>query len=534
MDSEMANSPQESEESGGLTRETFVKRGAAFAAGVGLAGAGVAPASAARIFGAAAPQRKLLHAIYTGANINDTLDPARAKSNVPYTVNGAVYEPLVAVNERWQWSGLLAESIKSNAAGDLWTFRLRKGVRFHNGKPLTAADVAYTIRRLLNPATGSDALAVLSGDLDPTGIQEAPGGDQSVVRFKLKAPNFNFPVRLATRYTQILPEGAVTPWGIGTGPFMVKSFNAGKSFELVRNPRYRNPSLPGLSGVTGVVVPDQATKVQAVLSGDAEFADPIEYASVDVVRQNSAVQLLRASYAIYYHVVLDTRTPPFDDNKVRMAIKRALNRPQMVSVVMRGYGQPAYDVSVPTNDPAFPPSLVAARKQDLALARQLLAAAGHPGGFSMKLYTSQVVAGLVDVAVLFAQQMAQIGITVDVQQTPPSTFISNYYAKVPAFTVWQFPRETSDMIALTLKAGASANVSHWSSPIVEKAIAQASQIRDPKKRNLLWRGAVAAIANGSGIVVPMAGDSLWLGTKRLHGMRFNNVYTADWSHASLS
>ncbi len=517
-------------ESAGLTRQELVKRGAVLAAGIGLAGPGAAStASAAR---RAVPKRKVLRVAYTGANITDVLDPIRQRSYCMYTLCGSLYEPLVAVDDQWRWSGLLADRIESNAAGDLWTFHLKKA-NFHNGKRLTAADVGYSIARVIDTkSSSSQYFSVLAPILDPSGIQVSPKGNKSVVRFKLKAPNFLFPIRMASKYTEIIPDGTTTEFGIGTGPFMLKSFSAAKSYEVERNPRYRDPSMPGLAGVTGLVVPDQATKVQTVLSGESGLSDPMEYSSIDAARANSNVQILRERSGVYYHIVIDTRAEQFKSNLVRQAIKLAIDRAQMLKVVLHGYGQIAHDVSVARNDPAFPPGLN--RKRDLARAKQLLAQAGYPNGFDMKIYTSAVFAGLVDIAVLFAKQMADVGIKVDIQQVPTANYISEYYAKVPAFDVWQFPREPLEMLAFTMTAAASANVSHWTDPRVEQAVAQVGRVKNAKKRAELLHKATKAVADGSGVIVPVLADSLWLANKNLKGMRFDSRAIADWRRATLA
>jgi peptide/nickel transport system substrate-binding protein len=319
---------------------------------------------------------------------------------------------------------VLAESWSANSAADVWTFKIRKGVKFHNGSPLTADDVVYTYKLQTNPKSGSSALSAFGGVLVPDGVTKV---DDFTVAFHLVAPNGNFPYLTSSdNYNMIILPNNYDPatWQssfIGTGPFVLKNYTPKVGASFTRNEHYwGTKARPAATEFT--FYDTQTPQILALTGG-----------TVDVVGQFSVTggeQLLSGGYNVSKlkssaHRELSMRCDqaPFTDPRVRQAIALSLNRPDTVKALFKGFA----DVG---NDSPFAPvypstdTSVAQRAQDIAKAKSLLSAAGHPSGFSTQLIGNDVQE-ISEYAQIVAQAAKSIGVTINVKMESSSV----YYGK---------------------------------------------------------------------------------------------------------
>jgi len=293
----------------------------------------------------------------------------------------------------------------------VWTFNIRQGVKFHDGSPLTADDVVYTFQQLSDPKNASNALSTFTGVLKPAGVVKV---DASTVAFHLEAPNGNFPYIVSSdNYNAVIvPKGTdyakYQKTFIGTGPFKLSSYSQNVSASFVANPDYWGGA-PHLDGTTFNFYASQPPQVLALQGGQ-----------VDVIVQfvvEGAQSLLSGSYTIIKlksanHRELSMRNDmaPFTDPRVRQAIALSLDRPGMVSALLQGDG-------VVGNDNPFSPKFpstntsVPQRVQNIAKAKQLLSAAGHPHGFSTTLTTEQYEE-IPQLAQVIAEAATKIGVNI--------------------------------------------------------------------------------------------------------------------------
>jgi len=319
---------------------------------------------------------------------------------------------------------VLATSWTPNSTADQWTFKIRQGVKFHNGAPLTADDVVYTYQLHTNKTNGSSALSAFGGVLSPSGVTKV---DDFTVSFKLNAPNGNFPYLCSSdNYNMIiLPKGYdPTKWEttfVGTGPFKLGSYTAKSGATFVRNADYwGTKALPSQTIFT--FYDTQAPSILALTGGQ-----------IDVLGQFSVAggeQLLGGSYNIIKlkssaHRELSMRCdqPPFNDARVRQALALSLDRPGIVSALFKGDADLGNDSPFA---PVFPSTdtSVPQRALNVAQAKSLLAAAGHSGGLSTSLRTENVqeIPSLAQVVVQAASAIGvKINLTVEAQ--------SAYYGK---------------------------------------------------------------------------------------------------------
>jgi peptide/nickel transport system substrate-binding protein len=309
---------------------------------------------------------------------------------------------------------VLATSWSPNATADVWTFKIRQGVKFHNGAALTADDVVYTYQLHANPKNGSNALSVLGGVLSPSGVVKV---DDYTVAFHLEAPNGNFPYLTSSdNYNMIILPKGYNPasWQstfIGTGPFVLGTYTPKSGATFTRNESYWGTK--ALPSQTEFTFYDTQNPMILALTGS----------TIDVVGQFSvsgAQELLTGSYNIIKlkssaHRELSMRCDqaPFTDPRVRQAVALTLDRTAIVTALFKGYA----DVG---NDSPFAPvypstdTSIAQRVQNISQAKSLLAAAGHSSGFSTQLITEQL-GEIPDYAQIVAQSAAQIGVKINLK-----------------------------------------------------------------------------------------------------------------------
>ena len=427
---EIANHVIDEFAAGRISRREFIRRGTVIGISVPVLGAIVSACSSSSSTPAASPTSSS-PAGASGAVIKAGIVVPTANIN-PVTVAdqggldmlAQTGEYLCLSDQTLTLKPVLAESWSANSAADVWTFKIRQGVKFHDGSPLTADDVVYTYKLQSNPSGSSAALSALGGVLTPSGVQKV---DDYTVAFHLEAPNGNFPYATSSdNYNMIILPNNYDPgkWQtsfIGTGPFVLSSYTAKVGANFTRNESYwGTKALPSATQFT--FYDTQTPEVLALTAG-----------TIDVVGQFSvagAEQLLTGNYNVIRlkssaHRELSMRNDqaPFTDPRVRQAIALTLNRPGIVSALFKGYADLGNDSPFA---PIFPSTntSVAQRTQDVAKAKSLLSAAGHGSGFSVQLITEQLQE-IPQYAQIIAQEAAAIGVKINLKVESSS----QYYGK---------------------------------------------------------------------------------------------------------
>src|SRR5437764_1638773 len=292
-----------------LSREEFLRGTAGLAAagtGMGL----LVPSALAR---GQAKKGGTLHLVYTDTSAAETTDPTvQTGIAVSQPALNNCYDRLTyIVPGTWQVKPRLAASWKASRNAKKWTFHLRKGVKFHNGKPFTSKDVKWSFMHILDKKNGSSAYAELSAALDPSGIKTP---DAHTVVFHLKKPDAQFPIFCGTYQTGIYPHGVDPKKNpIGTGPFMIKNWHPTLGWKAVRNPHYWRKGLPYLDAIQAVYISDPNTKVGAVTHGDADITDRIPLTLVKSLQHNPALKLFTLKGAVFIDYSTDHTQAPWTD-----------------------------------------------------------------------------------------------------------------------------------------------------------------------------------------------------------------------------
>jgi peptide/nickel transport system substrate-binding protein len=275
---------------------------------------------------------------------------------------------------------VLAESWTPNSNADVWTFKIRQGVKFHNGAPLTADDVVYTYKLQTNPSSSSNALSAFGGVLDPAGVVKV---DDYTVAFHLLAPNGNFPYLTSSdNYNMIIIPNNYNPasWQssfVGTGPFVLSSYTPKVGASFTRNESYwGTKALPSQTQFT--FYDSQASSILALTGGSIDVLGQFSVSGGQALLSGS-YNVIKLKSSAHRELSMRCDQAPFTDPRVRQAIALTLNRPDIVTALFKGYADVGNDSPFA---PVFPSTntSVAQRTQNISQAKSLLAAAGHSSG----------------------------------------------------------------------------------------------------------------------------------------------------------
>jgi peptide/nickel transport system substrate-binding protein len=480
----------------------------------GLAAAGIAAGTSGLADGcggpaaarpaAAGPRKRYggtLRAGLTGGSASDTLDPYQGLSYLDTARAQTLYEPLVQLDADAGIEYVLASQITPrDAKATQWVIRLRPGVRFHDGKPLTANDVIYTFRRIIS--SKYSAINVL-GPVEPAGIRAI---DPLTVLLPMSRPFATMPELLAGILTaQIVPEGftAATPPN-GTGPFMYQSFTPGQRSVFTRNDHYWRPGLPYASTLEIIDFPDSVSLQDALLTGQVDAAGTLDGPQIATLASSSGVHPVASPAGTIIPFTMRVDQAPFSDVRVRQAMRLAVDRPQMIDSALDGYGTIASDVFSPY-DPDFDASLV--RHTDIGQAKFLLSQAGHEN-LTVTLVTSPIATATVAMATVLAEQAKAAGITIRLQQVPSATFFGPDYLK------WTFAQDFYSyapylaQVTLSMLPASPWDETHFADPAYIRLYAQANATLDPALRKEITWQMQQIDFNSGGYIIPAFIDTL--------------------------
>ena len=419
-------------EDAGISRKRFLEVGAGSAAALSLGGLLAGCGNNNEGDGDTEPKQAEprrgghLKVVIGDAVSSDNQDPATAFTVFSTAYSGMVFDALVELDDQWRTSPMLAEEWEVSDDLRTYTFVLRDGVTFHNGKPLTADDVVFSYQRIFDPDLGAAGLGIFQAVLDAKGVTKV---DKKTVRMELTAPDANFLIKAGGPYAKIVPDGTTdfSKGSHGTGPYTLKSFKGGQGMEVERNPDYWVSELPYLDSVSAVVITDPSTRAQAVLTGDADLGDPPTFPVLAQFEQSSEVGLIESDFGPAFVFGIDGSSPPFDNPDVRRAAKMAVDRDKFVSLVARGYATASPDSPVNPNEPYYPEG-IEAPEYDPEQAKALLEKAG---GAKATIWTTSGLRALGDGAALLEEQWRAAGFDATVENVSFDDLLGRHFLQDP-------------------------------------------------------------------------------------------------------
>ncbi|HWG22487.1 ABC transporter substrate-binding protein [Actinospica sp.] len=489
----------------GLSRRTLLGAAAIAAPlGLGLAACGSASSGASAEATAStgtAAKGGSMRIARPPASSAESLDPASSLSAYEYL--GALYNRLVKQAEDGSVLPDLATSWESSADSTTWTFALRKGVTFHNGKAFTSADAAYTLAHILDPKIESPQAAVLSPFLSASGISTPDAGTLVV---KLSSPNAEFPSLLMNYNCYVIPDGSaktIGSTGIGTGPFKLKSFVPAGQGTVLANKNHFGGA-PILDSIVFTAIADIQARVNALLAGQVDLIAQtnIDYATSKTVTASSIATTATVKNAEWYVMPMLTKASPFTDVNVREAFKIAYQPTDLLDLALHGRGTVANNNPVPPSDANYLDYKVA---PDPDKAKSLLKTAGLSA--TQQLYTSSYDAVLTPLALAYQSSVKNAGLNISIQTASADSYFTDVWMQKPfCVSYWYTGRPVDQLLNQIFRAGSSYNETTWSDAQFGSVLDAARKESDAAKRKQHYQDAQKILVDRSGSIVPFFAD----------------------------
>ena len=396
---------------GKMNRREFVGRAGAL--GVSAAMAGAMLSTAAR---AEEPKKGgLMRVGMQGGSSTDSLDPALAASEVPFQVNETWGEKLVDVELNGKLGMRIAEEVSSNSDATQWMFKIRKGVEYHDGGTVTAEDVVATLKRHTDENTKSGAQGIVKG------ISEMKA-EGDMVTLTLNSANADLPFLMADYHLMIQKAGGVAnpTSGIGAGAYKISEYEPGVRIAFEKFANHWDSSRGHVDQAEVLVINDNTARTAAIQSGQIHIMNRIDPKIVALLAGNTDVVIERAAGPGHYVFIMECTKAPFDNNDLRMALKLAINRDEMVDKILGGMGSVGNDFPINAAYPLFDDT-IEQRKFDPAAAAEAYKKSGHDGSPLMLQVAPGAFPGAVEAAQLFQASANAAGIPLQVKLEPDQT-----------------------------------------------------------------------------------------------------------------
>ncbi len=374
---------------GGLSRREFLAAASVAGMGMSLAGLFAGGSTAGAATKAASTKRKPLLKLSTLAP-GSALDPVIINNGGALLLLGLAGEYLCWDNNKGVLEPRVAEKWTANADSTVWTFKIRKGITFHNGAKLTADDVVATFERLADPANKSNALSVFKGILQKGNTTKV---DAYTVQFKLDQPVGAWPYQVSSdNYNAIiLPKNYTGGWDktfIGCGPWIMEKYVVDQGVTFKRNPTYWDKTRqPNFEKLQVTQYKDDSARLAALQSGQNDWDAFASATTASTLRNDSNFVVGQSPTNGHLQIHLRCDKGPFAaDKRLRQALLLSLDRPGIIAGVVDGFGVIGNDTPV---GPAYATAdkTTAQRKKDIAKAKQLMKDAGKENGFDVTLST---------------------------------------------------------------------------------------------------------------------------------------------------
>jgi peptide/nickel transport system substrate-binding protein len=482
-----------------FTRRQVVKGAVAAGAAVSLGGlltaCGSSGTSTASTSASAVGSPKMggtVRAGLIGGSSSNTTDPTIEVTESDAAREVMCYEALVLIKADGALDMLLAESMTPNADATEWTIRLKPGITWHNGKDFTADDVIYTFNFIAkNKKNGANFLSLV----DLPAMKKL---DKLTLKVPMKVPYSTFIQVQPTWFLPIVYDG-FDPKNKpnGTGPFKITSFSPQQTV-LERNPNYWQSPKPYLDKVVIIEYADETSMTNSLLGGQV---DTISLLSSDQIPtlQGQGKKILISPGGGMNPFTMNTQAAPFNDVRVRQAMRLLVDRKQMLDLVFKGNGTIGNDVTS-IWDPAYDRS-IPQREQDIAQAKSLLKAAGQEG-LTVELVTAEIAMGVTNTAQVFAQQAKAAGVTVNLRKTTVTDFYGPQFLKYPfGFDYWGF-QYYLPQVASELQPDSPYPESHWNDPQSNKLFKEALATTDEAKRAEIAHEMQKIDHDRGGLIIP--------------------------------
>jgi peptide/nickel transport system substrate-binding protein len=409
---------------GRITRREFLGRASALGLTAGLSTTLLGD----RAFAGTPKKGGRLRLGITDSATSDSLDPATLTTvHATFLCFGELRNNLVEIDHEINPIPELAESWESTPDAATWTFKLRQGVEFHNGKTLDAEDVIY----LMNYHRGATSKSGAKGIVDP--ITDIKADGKHTVVFSLAGGNADFPFILSDFHMQIFPDGTTDfTSGVGTGGYVLESYEPGVRSLTKRNPNYWKEGRAHFDEIEQLAILDVFARTNALMTDQVDLMNRCDRKTLDKLRQTPGIDVIQTNGTQHYTIPMHSGLSPFDNNDVRLALKYALDRQSLLDKILRGTGALGNDHPIGlANRFHATEEEIPQREYDPDKARFHLKKAGY-SELTVPLQSSDAAfLGAVDAGVLYREYAAKAGINIEVERVSEDGYWSNIWLQSP-------------------------------------------------------------------------------------------------------
>ena len=436
----------------------------------------------------------------------DTTDPAGIENGYQSVLTYSIGNTLTELHTDGTLIPCLATSWEASADAATWTFELRKGVEFSDGRSLTAKDVIASINYHWKEGSKSPAKPLIAGV-----AEMKADGDYTVV-FSLNSGNADFPWLFDTENFLIYP--ATADGGIdwqsraGTGAFILKEYDPGVRAYLERNPNYWKTDRGHADEVELLTIIDQTARTTALITDQVDVIDSVDVKTASLLGGKPGIFVEETAGPLHYTFPMRTDTPPFDDNNVRLALKYSIDREALLKTVLGGHGVLGNDHPIGSSYP-FHAADLEQRAYDPDKAKYHLKQAGLTKLTVDLSAADAAFPGAVDAAVLYKEHAATTGIDINVVREPSDGYWSNVWMqKAWCACYWAGYPMPDSMLTVAYAAGASWNDSYWNHERFNKILVEARAELNEAKRQGLYTEMQSIIRDDGGVVIPMFANNI--------------------------
>lgn len=501
-----------------MNRRNVLATGTAAAVATQFSG-GVKPAKAAK-------QGGHLRIGMSGGSTSDSLDGAtHTDAFMQMMCMGGLFDLLTEVAADGSLKGELAESWEASADAKKWTFNLKKGVTFHNGKTMDADDVIASLNHHVKEDSKSAAKPIIGA------VTEMKKDGPHSVSFTLENGNADFPYLLSDYHLLIYPaddmEGAMRN-GIGTGGYTLESFEPGVSGRMKKNPNDYRSDRCHFDEVSIIGISDPTARSNSLVTGEVDLINKVDPKTAHLLGRQNGVSLSEVTGNQHFTFPMHTNTAPFDNNDLRLALKLAIDREEMVQKVLKGHGAVGNDHPIGPANQYFAADLEQ-RAYDPEQAKFHLKKAGYDS-ISIPLSVADAAfPGAVDAGTLFKEQAAKAGITIDMIRESNDGYWSSVWLKKPFCACYWSGRATEDwMFATAYEAGVPWNDSYWEHERFNKLLVEARGELDSNRRGELYWELQKIVKDEGGVITPMFANYIDAKSDNLaHPEQVGNIWQMD-------
>ncbi|MEE4015264.1 ABC transporter substrate-binding protein [Roseibium sp. FZY0029] len=457
-----------------------------------------------------------------GGNTNDNYDPGTWDNAYSQTFATARHGYLVEIGADGSLVPEVAESWEASPDAKEWTFKIRPGVEYHEGGTVTADDVVASINYHRGEKSTSAAKPIVAQ------IEDVKANGDTVV-FTLEAGNADFPYVVSDYHLAIMPakDGTIdTRSPNGCGPYKVVNYDPGVIAELTRNPNYWKTDRAHFDEVKMLTILDAAARQSALMTGNVDAIDQVDLKTVGLFQRAPNVKILSVTGTQHYTFAMDTRAAPFNDNNVRMALKYAVDRQELVDKILFGYGAVGNDTPISPSYRYYADD-IEQTTYDPDKSKFYLKQAGLDSLDVSLSAADAAFGGAVDAAVLFSNSAAKAGINLKPVRESNDGYWSDVWMKKPFSAVYWGGRPTEDLaFTVAYAAGAPWNDTFWDNERFNKLLVEARSQLDEAKRAEMYKEMQQILRTEGGVIVPMFASYVMAHT---NSVAHPEVVGANWT-----